>query len=257
MYPYIELFGKTIPMYGVMILLGTAASLIYIKINEGRRAFPSSDTELALIYTIIGLAIGAKVLYLLSALPQLVSELHYVKTMPQAFFEKYLLGGFVFYGGLYGALIAGWLYCRINQLRFFELCQLIMPAGALFHAFGRLGCFFMGCCYGCPSEIFGFTFTHSEIAPNGVPLLPVQLIEAVGELILFAVLAVMARQEGSGKRVLQIYLAAYGVMRFVLEFFRGDEYRGFLGPLSLSQVLSVVAIGIAVALSFPRKKKIA
>lgn len=257
MYPYLEIFGKTVPMYGVMILLGTAAALICIRVSGSRRAFPEANRELALTYTVLGMAVGAKALYLLTVLPELISELPFLVTMPQAFLQKYLLGGFVFYGGLFGALATAWLYCRYHRLSFYDLCRIILPAGALFHVFGRLGCFFMGCCYGCKSEAFGVTFAHSEIAPNGVPLVPVQLIEAGGELILFAVLAFTARWEGSGHRTLQIYLVCYGILRFMLEFLRGDGYRGFLGILSVSQVLSLATVGLAAVLCFVPEKKTA
>ena len=59
-----------------------------------------------------------------------------------------------------------------------------LPLVPLVHGFGRAGCFLMGCCYGVPSR-FGIAFTCSPIAPNGVRLLPVQLIEAAGEGALF------------------------------------------------------------------------
>ncbi len=254
MYPYITVFGKSIPMYGVMIFLGTAAALIYIKVNERRRAFPSADVDLALIYSLIGMAVGAKLIYLLSAWPSLFAELQQAGNDPWPVWLKYLQGGFVFYGGLYGALAAGWIYCKCNKLQFYDFCQLMLPAGVLFHIFGRLGCFCMGCCYGCPSTVFGIAFTHSDVAPNNIPLVPVQLIEAVGELLIFLVLARMARQENSGRKILVIYLVTYAVMRFILEFFRGDEVRGFLGPLSTSQALAILSVVIGGVLMLPAKK---
>lgn len=94
----------------------------------------------------------------------------------------------------------------------------------------------MGCCYGCPTDSsLGVTFHVSPIAPNGVALVPVQLLEAAAEFLLFAVL-------------LGGYLATYGVLRFTLEFFRYDNYRGFLGPLSLSQWISIVTVVLGTVL---------
>lgn len=247
MLPYIYVFGRAIPMYGVMILLGAAVSILYFKVCEKKRDFPEADAELALTYCVIGVIVGAKVLWLATVWPEFLAELPYLFTMPQAFLEKYLSGGFVFYGGLLGALLAAWLYCLANKLSFFELARSLMPMVPLFHGFGRIGCFFMGCCYGCVSDTFGIRFTRSEIAPNGIPLVPVQLIEAAAEFLLFFVLAYMARKKGSGKAIICVWLIGYGVLRLVLEFFRGDDYRGYLGTLSLSQLISLIVIGVACA----------
>lgn len=242
MLPYVFVFGKPVPMYGVMILLGAAISLLYFRYREKRCAFPEADAELALVYSVMGVFVGAKLLWLATVWVEFVRELPYLFTMPQAFLKKYLSGGFVFYGGLFGALFAAWLYCRVNKLSFFDLAILLMPLVPLFHGFGRLGCFFMGCCYGCVSERFGISFSHSEIAPNGIPLIPVQLIEAAAEFLLFFLLARLAKKEDSGRVMFCTWLLSYGALRFVLEFFRGDDYRGFLGILSVSQVLSLVAV---------------
>ena len=243
MLPYISVFGHVIPLYGVMIVAGVLASIVYIKVCKKRRTFPEADTELALIYSVIGCFLGAKLLWLLTVWPEFTAELSYLFTNTAAFLQKYMYGGFVFYGGLIGGLVAAWIYCRVNKLSYYSLAQSLMPVIPLFHAFGRIGCFLMGCCYGCPSNTFGISYTLSEIAPNGIPLLPVQLIEAVVEFILFAVLAWMAERNVSGKTMVCTWLISYGITRFALEYFRGDDYRGFLGTLSVSQVISLVLIG--------------
>ena len=69
-----------------------------------------------------------------------------------------------------------------------------------------------------------------------------QLIEAVVEFLLFFVLAWLARKKDSGNVLFSTWLLSYGALRFVLEFFRGDDYRGFLGILSVSQALSFAAV---------------
>ena len=246
MLPYVSLFGRLIPMYGVMILLGAAVSLLYFRHLEKRSDFPEADAELALVYSVVGVFVGAKLLWLATVWPEFVEELPCLFSVPKEFLRKYLSGGFVFYGGLFGAFFAAWLYCRINKLSFFALARLLMPVVPLFHGFGRLGCFFMGCCYGCVSDTFGIRFTHSEIAPNGVALFPVQLIEAAAEFLLFFMLAGFAEKKGSGKAMFCTWLLSYGALRFVLEFFRGDKYRGFLGILSVSQILSLAAIVLGI-----------
>jgi len=100
----------------------------------------------------------------------------------------------------------------------------------------------MGCCYGRPSIRWGVLFSQSDIAPRDIPLLPVQMYEAVGELLLFVVLARLGAKGMDGRKMLIIYLFSYGVLRFLLEFLRGDLYRGFLLDLSVSQVISVFSV---------------
>ena len=70
---------------------------------------------------------------------------------PAAFSARYLSGGFVFYGGLFGALAAVWLFCRRRKVPFSQLGADLVPAVPLFHTFGRVGCFLAGCCYGIPA----------------------------------------------------------------------------------------------------------
>ena len=75
-----------------------------------------------------------------------------------------------------------------------------------------------------------------------MPLLPVQLIEAALVFGLFFLLWQMSRRGMDGRRMLGWYLLVYSVGRFVLEFFRGDTYRGFIGILSVSQVIALLSI---------------
>ena len=59
----------------------------------------------------------------------------------------------------------------------------------IMHAFGRVGCFFAGCCYGRPYKGFGaVTFPEGSQGPSGVSLFPVQLVEAILVLIIAIVL---------------------------------------------------------------------
>lgn len=198
-----------------------------------------ADAELAYVYGVIGTFVGAKLLSLVSVLPEFIREIRYLFSDTDLFLQKYLYGGFVFYGGLYGALFAVWLYCRICRVSFSDIAGMLLPVFTLIHGFGRVGCFCMGCCYGIPCKQFGIAFEVSEIAPNNIPLFPVQLVEAGIVFILFAILTYRVLYRRDGIKSLGIYLCTYAAARFLLEFLRGDDYRGFIGSLSLSQVISV------------------
>lgn len=242
MLPYITVFSHRVAMYGVMAAVGVMLAVLYLRRAEKRFPETAADAELVFIYGLIGMFVGAKLLSLLTALPELRADLPLLASDMGAFCRKYLYAGFVFYGGLYGILLAVWLYAKLSGGEFALLLTAYLPIVPLIHGFGRLGCFCAGCCYGKPSERLGIAFTRSEIAPNGVPLLPVQLIEAALVFGLFFLLRRMSRRRADGRRMLGWYLLLYSVGRFVLELFRGDAYRGFIGALSVSQVIALLSL---------------
>ncbi len=246
MLPEIEVFGFTISTYGLMVVLGILAVLIYFNLRKKTFSVPEADVQLAIIYGSIGAFIGAKCLYLFTILPQLRENLPLLASDPIGFLTAVLTGGFVFYGGIYGALAAAVIYCKAVRVDWWKMAECIVPVVPLFHVFGRIGCFLAGCCYGIEVPFGGLAFTVSQIAPNGVRLLPVQLIEAAAELILFLALIRMDRKEGEGRRMTSVWLIGYGAVRFILEFFRGDSYRGWIGAFSLSQILAVGSIVLGI-----------
>ena len=117
----------------------------------------------------------------------------------------------------------------------------------LFHAFGRVGCFLGGCCYGVACDV-GFTAHGNTLYPelNDVNRLPIQLIESGLNLILFFVLLVLYKKKKFQHRMVIVYFYIYPVIRFIDEFFRGDEIRGFLFGLSTSQIISILLFTFAV-----------
>lgn len=249
MLPYIYVFGIKISMYALCTLAGVALSLIYLKLQTRKDPAGEADCQLCLVYSLVGAAAGAKLLYLFTCFGEFSSELPYLFSAPALFLKKYLYGGFVFYGGLFGCLLASWLYCRAVKRSWFEMMRVLLPMFPLIHGFGRLGCFCAGCCYGIETHsVLGVVFHHSEFAPNGISLLPVQLMEALGEFFLFGLTAAASARRWEGRVILGLYLIAYSALRFILEFYRGDDYRGFIGVLSVSQMISLLAFFLGLVL---------
>lgn len=248
MLPSVTVFSREIPLYGVMAGAGLVLAVLYLVRAQRRWPEIRADAELAFAYGLIGAFVGAKLLSLLTVLPELVRDLPALLSSPGSFLTRYLYAGFVFYGGLYGALLALWLYGRHSRCGAGRLAGTLLPVIPLVHALGRIGCFCAGCCYGRPSALLGVAFSRSGIAPNGVPLLPVQLFEAAWELGLFFLLRQMACRACGGRQMLGWYLVLYSLARFALEFLRGDGYRGFIGPLSLSQVIAAASVLLGLGL---------
>jgi len=152
-------------------------------------------------------------------------------------------GGLVWYGGFLGGLAGGWFYARGKRLPFLRVLDQMCPSIALGHAFGRLGCFLNGCCYGAPSD--AWCAVRFPALPE--PVLPTQLFEAFGLVILFGVLRWGLSRGWLTKPGLAfgIYCVAYAALRFGLEFLRGDQTRFWIG-LTLQQLISfgVLAVGL-------------
>ena len=120
------------------------------------------------------------------------------------------------------------------------LVNAIVPCIPLGHAIGRVGCLFAGCCYGLPYNGIGAI----HLNPVGIthPVFPVQLLEAVLNLILSGCLLLYSRKKPSGYSLLFLYLICYAVIRFLLEFLRGDQIRGLFIGLSTSQWISLLML---------------
>ena len=143
---------------------------------------------------------------------------------------------------------------KLNTLKFFDLFALVMPLG---HAIGRVGCFYSGCCYGMHYDgPFSVEYTKTlGMTPLNTPLFPIQLIEALLLMILFSVLMFMYFKMRKAGLITATYLYAYSVIRFVLEFFRGDLERGLVFGLSTSQIVSIVIVVFVTTLLIVKSKK--
>lgn len=235
MYPFFNVFGREISAYSIMAILGAVAVGVYTYIRLRGQKRDGWEVAFYLTYAFGFLVIGAMLLYQIVELPNLVKILPYLFSDFEYFRSNFSVG-LVFYGGLYGALIGGAVYSKLNQKDSRELFMYLTPAIPLFHIFGRIGCFLSGCCHGVESDSFGI------LHPNGNYYVPIQLIEAFGDLIIFIILCICQVKEEKYYRPIGLYLVLYGIMRFVLEFFRGDEVRGFLGIFSTSQWISMVTV---------------
>ena len=133
-------------------------------------------------------------------------------------------GGFVFYGGVFGGLLGLYLCGKILHIQVMVYTRAAIPVIPVTHAFGRIGCAFVGCCYGVPYDGPGaVVYTESIAAPLNVPLFPVQAVEAAGNLVIAAVLCLygeICRRNSKKPKSLQVYLILYAAFRFALEYVR-------------------------------------
>ena len=88
MLPYITIFAHRVAMYGVMAALGTALAVLYLRRAEKRFPETAADAELVFIYGLLGMFVGAKLLSLLTVLPELRADLPLLTSDIGAFFRK-------------------------------------------------------------------------------------------------------------------------------------------------------------------------
>lgn len=156
-------------------------------------------------------------------------------------------GGLMFYGGFILAMVVFFAWCFFRRERPLALADVLTTVVPLGHAFGRIGCFFFGCCYGKDSDAWcAITFpvgspSWHEHGGRMVSVLPTQLFEAAALLALFAVLFAVYRKYR--RYTTGIYLIGYAVIRFGNEYLRGDP-RAAVGPFSISQTISLVMMAI-------------
>ncbi len=259
MFPFFNLGPFQIPLYGI---LGVTGFLLGIFIGSFRRKLYKISLEdylFASIFAVIGVIVGAKILYAITNIPNAITALPELIEMELTWdrivvnLGIILFGGLVFYGGLLGAVAMVYIYCKSFKVDFLDFSNVIVPVIPLIHGIGRIGCFFAGCCYGGEYHGFGAVqFPPNELVPelDDVTRFPVQLAEAGLNFILFGILFIYASKKRKPGSIMGMYLIGYTIIRFSLENFRGDEIRGILLGLSTSQWISIALIPIGLFLIF-------
>ena len=260
MIPNIHFLGKVFNIYQIMTLVGIFTAGPYAMWAAKRRGKDNNDMLVLLLISAIGVFLGMHLLYGITNLPLLIRIIRLqLVTDFRSFLDAVItvFGGSVFYGGLLGGMAAGAIYIHKKSWDLSQWADLVTPAIPLFHFFGRIGCFLGGCCYGLSCSV-GFVYHYSPVpGANDVRRFPIQLVEAGCNFLLFLILDRLLRKNRCQGHLMPIYLTCYSILRFLLEFFRGDQIRGFLWGLSTSQWISLLILaGVAIFEWVQRKKSI-
>jgi len=189
-------------------------------------------------------------------------------------------GGFDFYGGLILAIPVGVWYLQKNRLPVLKTVDLVMTYVPLAHAFGRIGCFLEGCCYGTLTTVpWAVRFPKWFSATDGIigtpafiqhinmhlidssatlslPVHPTQLYSSLYLFIIFFILVILRKHKHFNGEILSAYFILYAIDRFLIEFLRGDAQKNFFG-ISLYQLCSIVFFisGIILMIVFSQRKQ--
>lgn len=234
----IKIGGLTIHGYGLMIGLGVLCALFLAEYRAKKRGFSSDQVLNIFLLVLISGFIGAKLLFCLVEIKAVIANPGLILSGD----------GFVIYGGIIGGIAAVIIYCRVKKTSFLAYLDLLVPSVALAQGFGRIGCFLAGCCYGRETDsAFCIVFQNSLYAPNGVGLLPTQLMMSAGNFLIAVILLLYAKKDRKKGGTGGLYLILYSAGRFVIEFFRND-YRGSIGFLSTSQFISIFTLVLGILL---------
>ena len=259
MYPYIKIINRQIPSYAFLATIGIILFGFFVEKNLEKKGYKEINILMCLFCIALGSFLGAHILYFITNIHNFISLikkitiLNSIKKIIIAFVT--LFGGWVFYGGLIGGIIAIIIYCKLHKYKTMDFLNICAPAVALFHFFGRIGCFLAGCCYGIESHL-GFVFHRSDIPfANGIRRFPIQLVESLYCLLLFLILNFILKKTRYKDKTAYLYLILYPIGRFIFEFFRGDKYRGFLWIFSTSQWISIILLVIGIFGIIKSRKK--
>jgi phosphatidylglycerol:prolipoprotein diacylglycerol transferase len=242
---WFKIGSLTIHGYGVMIAIGVLFGFYFAEKNARKHDLDYKNIDNLIFFVIIIGYIFAKVLYCIVEYKQFLKD-------PLSVLGG---GGWVVYGGILGGIFACWLYCRNHQYDFPKYFNTLIPSVAIAQAFGRIGCYFAGCCYGrATTAWYGVTFPTNSLCPVGTPVIPTQLISSFGDLCIFLFLMYNLNKGKHPEDTFGWYLILYSLGRFTIEFFRGDP-RGTVGLFTTSQFISIFLFIGGAYLIYRRQKK--
>ena len=240
-------------MYGLMIAIGILGTFITLTLLGKRQGISESFLDFSFFTGIGAIAVGFFSSMLFQALYNYIEN-------PSAGFKigesMTFIGGLI--GGVATFLLVYWIARNKLHGRAVDLLPIAPCCITIAHAFGRLGCFFGGCCYGKATDSFlGVKFPH-EYYRNGklyvnedllTPVHATQLYEAVFLFIIFGVMLFLLLKFDF-KYNMSVYVISYGIFRFCNEYLRGDHRGELVAGISPSQFWSILMIVIGVALIF-------
>ncbi len=265
MYPIaFEIFGRQIHYYGVMIALGFLAATAILQWKRRRAGFSREQIfDLAMLALFTGI-VGARIFYVvLYGSEQHHENIWWVFRIDQ--------GGLVFYGGFICAITAVCIYAGKKKVPIPAMLDIAAPAIAAGHAFGRIGCFLQGCCFGkisdstdglltavrYPLNIDPGRFPLKLHAVDGftLPLYPTQIWESIANVLLCALLLGLFPTFRKPGQIAGAYILMYAVIRFMLEFYRADNpIRGF--NLTESQIIALfIMLPLGIGLTYYSRKQ--
>jgi len=244
MLPFIEIGSFKISSYIFMALLAFLASTLLIVLHRKSQNIAAWEALVLSCATLAGGLLGAKIFHLAGRV--IKGEAFWTAQFWQS---VRLSSGYVWFGGVAGALVFLLVYAKIRHMPLRKIMDIMTPFALLFDGIARFGCLFAGCCYGVR--------VSWGIKIHGVTRFPSPLFESALCIVVLALLLIWRPERKRPGILLPLYLAAYSIGRFFLEFYRGDISRGSFLMFSTSQwiaLLVLLALGVVFLVARKNRK---
>lgn len=267
MFPTLLKLGPvTLHSYGLMLAIAFLVTLYLVQRDARKFGLDANALTDMCFWTLLAGILGARFLHIV------IYPEYYSLDDPIGWIAIWN-GGLVFQGGLIAGIIFCYVYLRVKKIDKWLVADAGLPYLAVGHALGRIGCFLNGCCYGLPTDgACGVSFPRvpsdvslpatgspaylEQFGEHGKalwanPVHPTQLYEFFGLLLMCALLLALRKYWHPFKGfILSAYIVAYGILRFIIEFLRGDNNPTHFGPISDQQVFSLMFVLVGVGIFF-------
>jgi phosphatidylglycerol:prolipoprotein diacylglycerol transferase len=245
-----ELFGFQVYWYGILAAAGFLVAFGTASRRAPRVGISGEDVFNLAPWIIVGAVVGARLLYVISYWDKEFAGRPLIEIFK-------IRSGLVYYGGLIGASLGTIIFCRKSKVPLWRMADVMAPSIALGHAFGRVGCFMTGCCYGRPTDLPWAVHFPKEHWTHGIGVHPTQLYESSLNLLFYIFLAWLFRRRKFEGQIFAIYLIGYSFIRGFVEFFRGDynpsQYH-FGGLASPGQTVSIFILAAGLILWWKQRR---
>lgn len=233
------MLNTSVHVYGIFIFLSIIVGTIIICKNSKSDMNDKFEMICFIFYIILGTIFGAKYFTLLT---------NFDKFRNYDFFEI----GLSSYGAVIGLLIIIIIFSKQFKKNMEDILYNVITVVPLMYSIGKMGCFFVGCCYGIEyNGIFSITYNYSYSAPNFVKLFPVQLVESVLFLIIFIYLIFKKQKEEDKTKIICDTIILCSLSKFTLDYFRNSHKNTII---SINQIVSLIFCLIFIYIKLKRKK---
>ena len=229
-------------LYGIMIAVGILACFAILTICGKKFKIEEKFIDFVYFNAIAAIALGFGAAALFQATYNYIDN-------PAGGFK---FGGITFIGGLIGGIVAFLVYFIVRKRIDGKLSQMlsIVPCCiTVAHAFGRIGCFFAGCCHGAKTDAWYGIYMYASSFGEKCKVVPTHLFEAIFLFALFAICFILLWKK-KFRYNLSVYLIVYGIFRFAIEYLRADERGEFIPGISPSQFWSILMVAAGIGLIF-------
>jgi phosphatidylglycerol:prolipoprotein diacylglycerol transferase len=252
---FIQIGDFAIRWFGVMMATGFLVAFFNMNYQAKREGLNQQAISDMLIWILVGGLMGARIAYVIANWPT-----EFASDPISMFYVQ--RGGLIYYGGLIGGIISSLIYVKIKKMSALSVADVAATSIPIGQAFGRVGCFLNGCCYGkVTAAPIGVEYpinsspwieqvNHHLIDSSSrctLSVHPVQLYESCFSILIFLSLVFILRKQKFSGITASCYLLLYGILRFVMEFFRGDE-RQKISSITIAQGISLLIIAGGIVL---------